>query len=149
MTDLFRSLHVPGRPLVLVDVWDVLSARLAEAAGAAAPATTSGGVSWSLGAADGGVLQRAAAVDVVRRIAGAVDVPLSADVEDGFADSPEGVAETVGVLVSAGVAGINIEDAWHGGPEPLRSVRDESARVARARAAAADTLCSQPERTAR
>jgi 2-methylisocitrate lyase-like PEP mutase family enzyme len=56
------------------------------------------------------------------------------------ADTADGVAETVGALAAEGVAGVNIEEAWHGGPDPLRDVRDQSARVVQARAAAGDTL---------
>jgi 2-methylisocitrate lyase-like PEP mutase family enzyme len=106
---LFHALH--GRVLVLPNAWDALSARLAEDAGATAVATTSAGVAWSLGVPDGGRLDRAGAVALVRRVAAAVDVPVTVDIEGGYADDPAGVAETVEGVLAAGAVGVNIEDA--------------------------------------
>ncbi|SHG31693.1 2-Methylisocitrate lyase, PEP mutase family [Jatrophihabitans endophyticus] len=140
MTELFRSLHVPGHPLVLVNAWDAGSARVVEAAGATAVATTSAGVAWSLGVRDGDALDRDTALAAVRRIVTAVGVPVSADCESGFADDPAGVGETIGLLVATGAAGVNLEDAWHGGPTPLRETADQTARLAAARAAAGTEL---------
>src|SRR5262245_530840 len=74
-----RALHVPGRPLWLANAWDVGSARIVAAAGAAAIATTSAGVAWSLGYPDGDRLDREAALDLIRRVAAAVDLPVTAD----------------------------------------------------------------------
>ena len=133
----FRSLHVPGRPLILPNAWDVASARLVEDAGAGAVATTSAGVAWALGAADGERLDRERAPAVVAGIAGAVRVPVTADVESGWADDPAGVARTVRAVLAAGAVGVNIEDALHGpGPAPLRPVAEQAARIAAARGAA-------------
>ncbi|MBW8699373.1 Carboxyvinyl-carboxyphosphonate phosphorylmutase [Streptomyces sp. MBT84] len=84
----FRALHVPGRPLVLPNAWDTASARLVEEAGAAAVATTSAGVAWELGAADGDRLTRADALAAVARIADTVAVPVTADIETGYANDP-------------------------------------------------------------
>lgn len=124
----FRSLHVPGRPLILPNAWDVASARLVEDAGAGAVATTSAGVAWALGAADGERLDRERAPAVVAGIAGAVRVPVTADVESGWADDPAGVARTVRAVLDAGAVGVNIEDALHGpGPAPLRPVAEHLA----------------------
>ncbi|MFZ3566678.1 isocitrate lyase/PEP mutase family protein [Streptomyces sp. BH097] len=109
-SSVFRSLHTPARPLALANAWDVASARVIEAAGAPAIATTSAGVAWSLGSPDGDRLARDAAVDAVTRIAAAVAVPVTADIEGGYGHSPADVAETVTRLLEAGVAGINIED---------------------------------------
>lgn len=83
---------------------------IAEAAGARAIATTSAGVAWSLGRPDGNQLDRARAVDAVARIVKAVKVPVTADIEGGYADSPEGVSLTVTEVLKAGAIGINIED---------------------------------------
>lgn len=140
MTDqqLFRSLHVSGRPLVLVNAWDAASARVAEAAGAPAVATTSAGVAWSLGAPDGDALGPDLAVDLVARIVATVSVPVTADIESGFGATPDEVGDTVRRVVAAGAAGVNIEDALHAGPEPLRAVPDQCARLAAARGASAD-----------
>jgi 2-methylisocitrate lyase-like PEP mutase family enzyme len=134
--ELFRSLHVPSDPIVLVNVWDVASARIVEAAGARAVATTSAGVAWSLGAPDGDVLGRELATELVGRVAGAVSVPVTADIESGFGTTPERVAETVRAVLAAGAVGVNLEDTAPGGGQGLREVADQSARLAAARAVA-------------
>ncbi|CAL9383240.1 putative protein [Streptomyces sp. enrichment culture] len=133
----FRALHVPGRPLVLPNAWDAVSARLVADAGAAAVATTSAGVAWELGAPDGDRLERARALGAVAAIAGAVGVPVSADVESGYAADAAGVADTVRAVLAAGAVGINIEDArYEPGGSPLRPVAEQAERIAAARAAA-------------
>lgn len=134
--ELFRSLHVPGRPLLLANAWDAASARVAEHAGAAAVATTSSGVSWTLGTADGGHVEPSLALALTARVAAAVAVPVSADIEDGYAATPEGVADTVRAVLAAGAVGVNIEDSYDGGREPLRDPAGQSARIAAARGAA-------------
>ncbi|PZF06891.1 isocitrate lyase/phosphoenolpyruvate mutase family protein [Curtobacterium sp. MCLR17_034] len=107
----FHGLHDhPSRPLVLVNVWDAVSARLVEDAGATAIATTSAGVAWSLGRPDGNTLTRAEAMDAVARIAASVSVPVTVDIESGYADDADGVARTVDAVLEAGAVGINIED---------------------------------------
>src|SRR4051794_9217625 len=105
---LFRRLH-GNPPLLLPNAWDAASAVLVVDAGATAVATTSGGVSWSLGRRDGQRLSRAEMIAAVRRIAEAVDVPVSADLEGGYGQSPEDVAATVRDAVAAGVVGVNLE----------------------------------------
>ncbi|MEV1080957.1 isocitrate lyase/phosphoenolpyruvate mutase family protein [Streptomyces sp. NPDC050211] len=133
----FRALHIPGRPLVLPNAWDTASACLVEDAGAAAVATTSAGLAWELGAPDGDRLERDAAIEAVARIAAAVDVPVSADIESGYAQDPAGVADTVRAVLAAGAVGVNIEDALHGAGEgPLRPVAEQAERIAAAREAA-------------
>lgn len=126
---LLRSLHDPRRPLALSNVWDVGSALVAQAAGARALATTSAGVAWSLGVRDGDHLDRTRAVAVVAAVAAAVSVPVSADIEGGYADEPDGVERTVAEVIGAGAVGINIEDG-------ARSPEDAAARIAAARRAA-------------
>lgn len=133
----FRSLHVPGRPLILPNAWDIPSARLVADVGAGAVATTSAGVAWALGAADGDRLDRERALRAVAEIAGAVRVPVTADIESGYAEDPEGVAGTVRAVLAAGAVGVNIEDALHGtGRGPLRPAGEQAERIAAARAAA-------------
>ncbi|MFF4833481.1 isocitrate lyase/phosphoenolpyruvate mutase family protein [Streptomyces sp. NPDC001315] len=132
----FRALHVPGRPLVLPNAWDTASARIVEDAGAAAVATTSAGLAWALGAADGDRLERDRAVAAVAAVASAVRVPVSADIESGYAQDPEGVAETVRAVLAAGAVGVNIEDALYDGAEPLRPVAEQAERIAAARTTA-------------
>lgn len=109
-TTLFSSLHTAHQPLRISNVWDVASAMIAEEAGAEAIATTSAGVAWSMGVPDGNQLDRIRAVDAVARIVNAVKVPVTADIEGGYADSPEGVSLTVAAILNAGAVGINIED---------------------------------------
>ncbi|MEH3067575.1 MAG: isocitrate lyase/phosphoenolpyruvate mutase family protein [Aeromicrobium erythreum] len=107
----FHALHAdPSRPLLLANVWDVASARIVEEAGAPAVATTSAGVAWAVGRADGNALQRADAVAAVSRITGAVSVPVTVDVEAGYAAGADGVERTVDAVLEAGAVGINIED---------------------------------------
>ncbi|MER7687608.1 isocitrate lyase/phosphoenolpyruvate mutase family protein [Streptomyces sp. NPDC097610] len=144
----FRALHIPGRPLVLPNAWDTASARLVEEAGTAAVATTSAGLSWDLGTADGDRLDRDRALGVVARIAAAVRVPVSADIESGYAKDAAGVADTIRAVLAAGAVGVNIEDALYdgegdggegvgdGGRGPLRPVAEQAERIAAARAAA-------------
>ncbi|MFI6031449.1 isocitrate lyase/phosphoenolpyruvate mutase family protein [Amycolatopsis magusensis] len=124
---LFRALHT-GDPLLLANSWDVASARIAEAAGARAIATTSAGVAWSLGAPDGDRLDRDSALALIARIAAAVEVPVTADLESGYAGTPDGVTETVSRALEAGAVGINLEDG-------TRPVDDQCARIAAAREA--------------
>ena len=88
----FHALHHNATVLALANAWDVASARLVEQAGGTAVATTSAGVAWSLGAADGDRLARDRALDLIGRVVAAVDVPVSADIEGGFGADPAGVA---------------------------------------------------------
>ncbi len=127
---LLDSLHRrPGSPLLVANAWDVASALVAEDAGAPAVATTSAGVAWSLGSPDGDVLDRGRALDLVARIAAAVRAPVTADIEGGFAESAEGVGETVAKVIEAGAVGVNLED---GNRDPAA----QTDRIAAARAAA-------------
>jgi 2-methylisocitrate lyase-like PEP mutase family enzyme len=134
--ELLRSLHTPGAPVVLVNAWDAGSATVMAEAGAPAIATTSAGVSWSLGRPDGQHLTRAEMVEVVRRIAAAVGVPVSADVEGGYGPAPDDVAATTAAVVAAGAVGINLEDSI-AGDGGLFDVEAQTARLAAARTAAA------------
>ena len=134
----FHRLHAPGAgvPLVLPNAWDVMSARLIEEAGASAIATTSAGVAWALGRPDGEVVTRDQMIDVVRRIASAVHLPVTADVEGGYGvGTPRDVAETVRRVIDAGAAGINLEDGSRG--DDLYATSEQVERIAAARSAAA------------
>lgn len=139
----FHALHIPGRPLVLPNAWDTASARLVEEAGAAAVATTSAGLAWDLGTADGDRLDRDRALGALARVAAAVRVPVSADIESGYAKDAAGVGDTIRAVLAAGAVGVNIEDALYdgegvgdGGRGPLRPVAEQAERIAAARAAA-------------
>ncbi|MET9518869.1 isocitrate lyase/phosphoenolpyruvate mutase family protein [Streptomyces sp. NPDC002994] len=132
----FRSLHQGPSPLALANAWDAASARLVEDAGALAIATTSAGAAWGLGVADGGRLDAGRALELVARVVSAVRVPVTADIEGGYADSPDGVAKTVEGVLAAGAVGVNIEDALHSGPGLLRAAAEQGEFLAAARAAA-------------
>jgi 2-methylisocitrate lyase-like PEP mutase family enzyme len=133
MTD-FLSLHRPGRPLLMPNPWDIGSAKLLESLGFEALATTSSGFAATLGRLDGNVT-RDEAIAHAAAIVGAVDVPVSADLENGFADDAGGVAETVRRAVGAGLAGCSIED-WSGAAiyEREHAVERVAAAVEAARA---------------
>jgi 2-methylisocitrate lyase-like PEP mutase family enzyme len=109
----FAKLHDRSALLLLPNAWDAASAKVIANAGAKAIATTSVGVATSLGFPDGNRLPRADAIDAVRRIAGAVPVPVTADLEEGFGDTPDEVAETAALAAAAGAVGLNIEDDTH------------------------------------
>jgi 2-methylisocitrate lyase-like PEP mutase family enzyme len=132
--ETFAALHKAGAPLLLANAWDVASAVAIEAAGATAIATTSAGVAWSLGLRDAGGLDPQIAVAVVGRIAAAVSVPVSADIEAGYGDSPDAVAATVAAVVGAGAVGVNLEDRRDGAS--LYHIPEQAERLAAARAAA-------------
>ncbi len=128
----FRKLHDGSRILVLPNAWDVASARILEAAGFSAIGTTSCGVAWSLGYPDGERMSREEMLEAVRRIASRVALPVTADMETGFARTPEGAAETVRGVIAAGAVGINLEDGTH---DPRRPLVDVSLHVEKIRAA--------------
>lgn len=108
----FLALHHGDRPLLQPNAWDAGSARVLEALGFEAVATTSSGFAATLGRLDGSVTRDEALVHT-RAMAAAVDVPVAADTENGFADDPAGVAESVRLLSETGLAGCSIED-WSG-----------------------------------
>lgn len=115
--DAFRRLHAEGC-FVMPNPWDVGSAVALERMGFEALATTSAGHAWTLGRTDNGV-RRDEAVDHLRQVAGAVDIPVNADFEGGFADDPEEVAVNVKLAAATGVAGLSIEDSTRDAGEPL------------------------------
>jgi 2-methylisocitrate lyase-like PEP mutase family enzyme len=109
LVERFRSLHKPGQPLVIPNPWDVGSAKALASLGFQALATTSSGFAATLGRLDGSVTKEEALAHAAQLVA-AVDVPVSADLENCYADEPEGVAATVHAAIDAGLAGCSIED---------------------------------------
>ena len=105
-----RRLHGGPRVLVLPNAWDVASARVLEELGYPAIATTSAGVAFALGYPDGQRVTREEMLDVVGRIARAVRVPVTADMEAGYGITPKDMAETAKAIVAAGAVGLNLED---------------------------------------
>jgi 2-methylisocitrate lyase-like PEP mutase family enzyme len=106
----FHRLHEGQALLVIANAWDAGSARMIESLGAPAAATTSAGVAWSLGYPDGEALPFPLLVSTIAGIVRAIDVPLTVDLEGGYADDPEIVGETVARVIDVGAIGINIED---------------------------------------
>jgi 2-methylisocitrate lyase-like PEP mutase family enzyme len=129
----FKALHNVGS-FIIPNPYDVGSARLLEAMGFSALATTSAGFAWSLGKPDMGVT-RDELVAHVGAISSAVSLPLNVDAERCFADNVDGVIETIDLLASAGASGISIED-WNPSTNSIDSVADAVARVAAAAEAA-------------
>jgi 2-methylisocitrate lyase-like PEP mutase family enzyme len=117
--EMLRSLHRRGTILVLPNAWDVASAKVFEAAGFPAIATTSGGIAAAQGYADGEKISRREMLDVVARIAKSVSVPVTADLEAGYASTPEQMRETTLALIETGAVGMNLEDGLRDGPMPL------------------------------
>lgn len=105
----FRHMHREGI-LLLANAWDAGTARLIESLGARAIATTSAGVAWTHGYADGDRLPVPCLLGTVSAILGAIRVPLTVDIEGGYSDDPRAVGELVARLADMGVAGINLED---------------------------------------
>ncbi|HEY0231677.1 MAG TPA: isocitrate lyase/phosphoenolpyruvate mutase family protein [Dokdonella sp.] len=116
---IFHRLHDSGELLVLPNAWDAASARIIEEAGARAIATTSAGMAWSLGFADGERLPVQELLAACARICRGVSVPVSVDIERGYAQTPAKVAAVVGALMELGVAGVNIEDGVVAGSSTL------------------------------
>jgi 2-methylisocitrate lyase-like PEP mutase family enzyme len=129
----FRELH-RGGCFVIPNPWDVGTARYLQGLGFKALASTSAGFAFTLGLPDGAV-SREAMLAHFRDIVAATDVPVNADFEGGFADAPEGVAESVRLCVDTGVAGLSIEDSTSDPAIPLYDFDLALARVRAARAA--------------
>lgn len=129
MTSPFHALHQGPDILLLANAWDAGSARVVETLGPKALATSSAAVAWSHGYADGHKLPVNVLIATVREIVRGVSLPLTVDIEGGYADDAEGVGETVARIIGAGGIGINIEDG-RDAPELL------CAKIGAARAAA-------------
>lgn len=126
------ALHA-GRGFVIPNAWDAGSARILEQTGFPAIATTSAGIAWSCGMADGGTLDPGTMFARIAEIAAAVTVPVSADLEAGYGDSPAAVGRSVARVADLGAVGANIEDAVGG---ELLDIDTAAERLAAARAAA-------------
>jgi 2-methylisocitrate lyase-like PEP mutase family enzyme len=132
----FLELHHGPGPLLIPNPWDAGSARLLEWLGFAALATTSSGFAATLGRLDGSVTREEALAHAAA-ISAATTVPVSADLENGFADSPGGVAETIRLAAAAGLAGCSVEDATGRDDDPVYDLAVATDRVAAAAEAAA------------
>lgn len=127
----FASLHVPGNPLILFNIWDAGSAIAVANAGAKAIATGSFGVARAHGFQDGETLPMGLALANLERILDVVEVPVTIDMEAGYGNDPASVGASVAKAAEAGAAGINIEDK-DPKTRQLLSIEDASARIAAA-----------------
>ena len=132
--EILRALHRAPPILVLPNAWDAVSARIFEAEGFPAIATTSAGVAAALGYPDGGIVPPREMIEAVARIVRAVDVPVTADFEHAYGATPSAVADNVLRVIAAGAVGINIEDCVPGASdlEPLALQSDKIATIAKA-----------------
>jgi 2-methylisocitrate lyase-like PEP mutase family enzyme len=135
MAETFRSLHVPGRPLVLFNVWDPGTAKAVASAGAHALATGSWSVAAANGFADGEQLPLDLAIDNLARIVRATELPVTIDLESGYGETARDVARSVARAVAAGAIGCNLEDSLVRDGS-LRPADDQTERIAAAREAA-------------
>lgn len=132
--DLFRALHRPGQPLVLVNAWDAVSARIIEDVGFPAIATTSAGIAWLEGYADGEHIPRERMLAGVARVTKAVAVPVSADCEAGYGQFAQDAVSTAQGVVAAGAVGLNFED-WDAKRDALTALEAQVSRIAAIRKA--------------
>jgi len=131
----FLAMHRAGEPLLMPNPWDLGSARLLASLGFEALATTSSGFAATLGRNDGGVSRDEAMVHAAVIVA-ATDLPVSADLENGFADAPSGVAETMRMSIEVGLAGASVEDFTGRADDPIYGIGLAAERIAAAAEAA-------------
>ena len=136
---IFRALHRRNRAFIIPNPWDPGTARLLAHFGFEALATTSAGYAFTIGVQDGAV-GRDRMIAHVATIAAAVDLPVSGDLENGYADSPEEVAETIRLAAEAGLVGCSIEDATGIPDRPIYELAHAAERIR----AAADAARSLP-----
>lgn len=133
--DQFKTLHISGKPLVLFNIWDVGSTKAVAASGAKAIATGSWSVASANGFKDGERVPLALAMDNLRRIVAATELPVTVDLERGYGETPEAVSKTLAAAIEAGAIGCNLEDSCP--PDgKLRDVADQVKRIKHARLAA-------------
>jgi 2-methylisocitrate lyase-like PEP mutase family enzyme len=131
-TDQFRALHIPGKPLVLFNIWDAGSTKAVAAGSAKAIATSSWSVGNANGFSDGEQTPLTLVIENLRRIVEATDLPVTIDLESGYGESPEVVGETIGLAIDAGAVGCNLEDSFPANGK-LRKTIDQADRLRRAR----------------
>ena len=132
---LFRSLHKPGSPIILYNIWDAGSAKAVASSGAKALATGSAPVALAQGFSDGEQMPLDIALGNIRRIIAAVDLPVTMDLEGGYGTETDAVAKTVSRAVATGIVGFNFEDQIIGG-DGLYDINTQTARIKSARNAA-------------
>jgi 2-methylisocitrate lyase-like PEP mutase family enzyme len=129
--EIFRHLHDPGNPIVLYNIWDAGSANAVAKAGAKAIATSSWAVAKSRGFNDGEQFPFELAIQNLRQIVEAVDLPVTFDLESGYGEDPDKVGKNIALAIDAGAVGCNFEDSIPANG----TVRDAATQVARIRGA--------------
>ena len=147
---LFREMHRPGDPFIIPNAYDMGSARMLAALGAKAIATTSSGFAFTVGEPDFGNVSRDQMLDHCEDLVRAVGVPVSADLENGYADDPDGVAETVRLAAEVGLVGCTLEDVFPDSERPYYDFDIAVARMAAAVEAAEElpidfTICARAD----
>ena len=135
---VFRGLHTGEGALLLPNVWDIASARIVEDSGFPAIATTSAGIAFAQGFPDGQRIPARQMIAAIARIAAAVKVPVTADVEAGYGSKPENAGRTARDVIEAGAVGMNFEDATGDAGHPLTDLSLQLERIRAIREAAAD-----------
>jgi 2-methylisocitrate lyase-like PEP mutase family enzyme len=125
----FLALHDVRKTLVLPNAWDAASARIFEEAGFPALGTSSAGVAFALGYPDGQKISRSEMLAVVHRIAEAVGIPVTADMESGYGAKPEDAAQTAREVLAAGAVGMNLEDLADGRHDALADLNLQKERI--------------------
>ncbi len=130
------ALHKPGQPLVLINAWDAVTARIIESLGYPAIATTSAGVAFAQGYADGERISREEMLNCVRTVSRVVNAPVTADLEAAYGPGEQDAAATARGAIQAGAVGLNFEDADGNGG--LVEPQFHAARIRAMRATAAE-----------
>jgi 2-methylisocitrate lyase-like PEP mutase family enzyme len=136
LAETFRARHHRAPPLLLPNAWDGASARILAGAGFDMLATTSAGVAWSLGYADGEAAPWPEVVAATARIVRAGRCAVTADIEAGYAPTPEFLATRIAEVIGIGAVGVNLEDGTPGDPTRLLPLEEAAMRLRTARAAA-------------
>lgn len=134
----FADMHTSHNILVLPNAWDAASARVFGTAGFSAIGTTSAGIAFSHGYADGEKLPKAKMLEALREIVEVTTLPVTADIESGYADSAEAQYDFIKEVIATGVVGVNIEDALQEHDSTLIGIKEQVAKITAARQAARD-----------
>jgi len=133
----FLKLHTNGKMLILPNIWDPIGARVLEAKGFPAAATSSAAISSSLGFKDGEHIKFTTHLEILKRIVNSVDIPVTADIESGYSKGSSGLKHSANQIIQTGVAGINIEDSFEK-EGTLRHVDQQCERISAIREVAED-----------
>lgn len=139
LAELLRALHGGPLPLVLPNAWDAASARIFAHAGAKAIATTSAGIAAALGYPDGQHITPREMTAAVARIATVVDLPVTADLEAGYGDTPQEAAATARAALDAGAVGLNLEDTTDSSEGPLLDAERQAQKIRAVRSVGEET----------